>query len=124
MSSTNPYTDFSKMFEPVQKLVELNISKFDQAVANQTVASKTFIEQAEAQIKSATEVQSYDALVAFMKEQTEIAKNNMEQMIADSKTATEEVVAYSQEVQKILSESVDMAKPAASTKKSAGKKVA
>lgn len=124
MSSTNPYTDFSKMFEPVQKLVELNISKFDQAVANQTAASKAFIEQAEAQIKSATEIKSYDALVAFMKEQTEVAKHNMEQLIADSKTATEEVVAYSQEVQKILSESVDMGKPAASTKKAAGKKVA
>jgi len=112
------------MFEPVQKLVELNVAKFDQAVASQTAASKSFIEQAEAQIKSATEIQSYDALVAFMKEQTEVAKTNMEQLIAESKTATEEVVAYSQEVQKILSESVDAAKPVAPAKESTSKKVA
>ena len=122
MSNTYPCPDLSKMFEPVQKLVELNVAKFDKVVASQTAASKSFIEQAEAQIKSATEIQSYDALVAFMKEQAEVAKTNMEHLIADSKTATEEMVAYSQEVQKILNESVDAVKPAASAKKPASKK--
>ena len=124
MTTANPYADFSKMFEPVQKLVDLNVAKFDEVVAAQTAASKSFVEQAEAQFKTASGIKGSEEMAAFLKEQTEVAKENMEKLIADSKNATEEMIAYSQEVQKILSESVETIKPAAPAKKSTAKKTA
>jgi len=124
MTTAYPYADFSKMFEPVQKLVDLNVAKFDEVVAAQTAASKSFVEQAEAQFKTASEIKGYEGMAAFLKEQTETAKENMEKLIADSKTATEEMIAYSQEVQKILSESVATIKPEAPVKKATAKKSA
>lgn len=124
MTNAYPYADFSKIFEPVQKLVDLNVAKFDEVVAAQTAASKSFVEQAEAQFKTASEIKGYEGMSDFLKEQTEIAKENMEKLIADSKMATEEMIAYSQEVQKILSENVETVKPESPAKKASAKKTA
>ena len=124
MTTAYPYMNFSKMFEPIQKLVELNVARFDDVIAAQTATTKKFIEQADAQYKAASEINDYEGLASFLKEQSEVAKQNMEKLIADGKTATEEMAVYSQEVQKILSESIDAIKPEAPVKKSSAKKAA
>ena len=120
---TNLFTnaDFTNMFEPVQKLVDLNISKFEAIVEAQTAATKSFVEQSEATIKAASEVKDYDGLAAFMQEQTKTAQTNMEKMIADSKSVAEEMIAYSREIQQIVGETVEASKPA---KKPTAKKAA
>lgn len=118
MSNEIPYTKLSKLYEPVQKLIDLNLEKFQSAVTAQSQATKEFIEQADARILAASEIKDFDALAAFIKEQTEIARTSMEKMIEESKTATDQVVAYGNEVQKILNDSLSsMASYEPSTKK-------
>lgn len=106
MSTELPYTKLSKVYEPVQKLIDLNLQKFQAAVTAQSEATKSFVELADARIKAASEIKDFDALAAFVKEQAEIARTNMEKLIAESKLASDEVVAYGNEVQKILNESL------------------
>lgn len=106
MSTELPYTKLSKMYEPIQKLIDLNLQKFQSAVTAQSEATKTFVEQADARIKAASEIKDFDALAAFIKEQVEIARSNMEKLIEESKSATDQVMAYGNEVQKILNESL------------------
>ncbi len=106
MSTELPYTKLSKVYEPIQKLIDLNLQKFQAAVTAQSEATKNFVELADARIKAASEIKDFDALAAFIKEQAEIARNNMEKLIEESKSASDEVVAYGNEVRKILNESL------------------
>ena len=106
MTSEIPYANLSKMYEPIQKLIDLNLQQFQSAVSAQSAATKNFVEQTDARIKAATEIKDFDALAVFVKEQAEIARSNMEKLIEESKLATDQVVAYGNEVQKILNESL------------------
>lgn len=106
MTKELPYTKLAKIYEPIQKLIDLNLQKFQAAVTAQSEATKNFAEQTDARIKAASEIKDFDALAAFLKEQAEIARTTMEKLIADSKATSDEVVAYSNEVQKILNESL------------------
>jgi hypothetical protein len=106
MTSELPYTTLSKVYEPIQKLIDLNLEKFQAAVTAQSEATKKFVEQTDSRIKAASQIKDFDALTAFIKEQAEITRDTMEKLIAESKAATDEVVAYSNEVQKILNESL------------------
>lgn len=122
MTNNIPTVDFSKMYEPIQKLIDLNINKFQETVAAQSEATKNFVDQTDARIKTATEIKDFDALASFMKEQTDIARTNMEKLVADSKMATEEVVAYGNEVQKILNDSFSSSATTAQPAKKSAKK--
>ena len=114
-------TDYSKMFEPVQKMIDLNMSKFEAAVEAQKAATKNFVELTEARVKDASEIKDFDGLASFMNEQVKISQSNLETMVADSKTAVDEVVTYGNEVQAILNDSLKADKTA---KKSTAKKAA
>ncbi len=121
MTKVFPDADLSKMYEPVQKLVDLNLTKFQSTIEAQTEATKSFVEQTDERLKAASDVKDFDALATFLKEQSEIARTNMERMIADSKSVSEEIVSYGTEVQKIMAETftsaADTAKPAKRTTK-------
>jgi phasin family protein len=106
MTTELPYTKLSKVYEPIQKLIDLNLQKFQSAVTAQSEATKNFVELADARIKAASEIKDFDALAAFIKEQAEIARTNIEKLIEESKSATDQAVAYGNEVQKILNESL------------------
>ncbi|MGH8500366.1 MAG: phasin family protein [Methylococcales bacterium] len=127
MTTEFPYTNMSKAYEPIQKLIDLNLQKFQAAVTAQSLATKTFVELADARVKAASEIKDFDALAAFIKEQAEIARDTMEKLISESKSTTDEVVAYGNEVQKILNESLSsmtMEKPIDETKSTTDKVVA
>ncbi|MGH8476026.1 MAG: phasin family protein [Methylococcales bacterium] len=106
MSTELPYATLSKVYEPIQKLIDLNLEKFQAAVSAQSEATKNFVELADVRIKAASEIKDFDALAAFIKEMTDIASSTMEKLVAESKSATDQVVAYGNEVQKILNESL------------------
>ena len=122
MTNQFPYTNLARIYEPIQKLIDLNLQKFQSAVSAQSAATKSFVEQTDARIKAASEIKDFDALASFIKEQAEIARGNMEKLIEESKLATDEVVAYGNEVQKILNESLSsMTAPEPPVKKTAKK---
>lgn len=106
MTNVFPTADFSKMYEPVTKLIELNLAKFQSTVEAQTAMTRSYIEQADTRLKAATEIKDFDALATFMKEQNELARSNMEKMVEDSKSALEEVVSYGNELQTIFKDGV------------------
>ncbi len=106
MTKELPYTKLSKIYEPIQKLIDLNLQKFQAAAAAQSEATKSFVTQTDARIRAASEIKDFDTLAAFLKEQAEIARDTMEKLIAESKAASDEIVAYGNEVQKILNDSL------------------
>lgn len=124
MTSELPFTKLSKIYEPIQKLIDLNLQKFQSAVSVQSEATRNFVEQTDARIKAASEIKDFDALASFIKEQAEIARGNMEKLIAESKAATDEVVAYGNEVQKILNESLASVTPTEQPAKKPGRRAA
>ena len=119
--------DFTKAFESMQKIADLNVAKIEAAVEAQKAATQGLVELTEARVKAATEIKDYDGFVAFVKEQSELAQTSVEKLIEDSKGAVEDAQAYGEEVQKILGEVAEApAKPAAkpAVKKAAAKKAA
>lgn len=105
-----PSFDFQKALAPFQKLVDLNVSKIESAVEAQKAAAKGLVELTEARVKAASEIKDVDSFNAFVKEQAELAQSNAKKMIEDSKAAAEEAKAYGEEVQKIITESIEEAK--------------
>jgi len=116
-----PVADFSVFSAPIEKLVALNVSKFEAAVEAQTAAAQELIALAEARTKALAEVKDFDGFSSFLKAQSELAQENVKKSIEDSKTALEEAKAYGEEVQKIMTESLEVATKAA---KKAAKKAA
>ncbi len=112
MLNNIPTVDFSAFTAPMQKLVELNVAKFESAVAAQQDAAKALVELTETRAKAAAEIKDVDGFVSFFKEQAELAQENATKLAEDSKTAVQEAQAYGEEVQKILTESTDAVKDA------------
>jgi len=116
-----PIADFSVFSDPIEKLTALNLSKFEAAVAAQTSAAQDLIALTEARTKALSEVKDFNGFSSFLKAQGELAQSNITKSIEDSKAAVEEAKAYGEEVQKILTESLEVATKAA---KKTAKKVA
>ena len=112
-----PVADFSVFTAPIEKLVALNTAKFEAAVATQTAAAKELVALAESRTKALSEVKDFDGYSAFLKAQGELAQSSINKSITDSQAAVEEAKAYGEEVQKIMTESLEVATKAA--KKSA-----
>ncbi len=102
--------DLTALTNPMQKLIDLNVAKIEAAVEAQQAAAKNLVELTEARAKAAAEIKDYEDLLAFMKEQAELAQSNVEKLTAESKAAVEEARAYGEEVQKIMKESIDSVK--------------
>ncbi|RLA20990.1 MAG: phasin family protein [Gammaproteobacteria bacterium] len=105
-----PSFDFQKALAPFQKLVELNVAKIEAAVEAQKAATKDLVALTEARVKAASGIKDADSFSAFVKEQADIAKTNATKIVEDSKVAAEEAKAYGEEVQKIITESIEEAK--------------
>jgi phasin family protein len=105
-----PSFDFQKALAPFQKLVELNVAKIEAAVEAQKAATKDLVELTEARVKAVSSIKDSDSFSAFVKEQAELAQTNASKIIEDSKVAAEEAKAYGEEVQKIITESIEEAK--------------
>ncbi len=108
-----PVADFSVFSAPIEKLVALNVSKFEAAVEAQTAAAQELVALTESRTKALSEVKDFDGYANFLKAQGELAQSSMTKTINDSKVAVEEAKAYSEEVQKIMTESLDVASKAA-----------
>lgn len=114
--------DFTKAFESMQKIAGLNVAKIEAAIEMQKSATQSLVELTEARVKAASEIKDYDGFVSFVKVQSELAQSSVEKLIEDSKGAVEEAQVYGEEVQKILGEVTETAKPVAkrvATKKAA-----
>ncbi len=116
-----PVADFSVFSAPIEKLIALNTAQFEAAVATQTAAAKELVAVTESRAKALSEVKDFDGYSAFLKTQGELAQVSMNKSISDSQSAVEEAKAYGEEVQKIMTESLEVATKAA---KKAAKKVA
>jgi phasin family protein len=118
--------DFTKIFESMQKIADLNIAKIEAAVEAQKAATQSLVELTEARVKAVSEIKDYDGFAAFVKDQSELTKSSVEQMIEDSKGAVEDAQSYGEEVKKILSEVTEVAAPVAApvAKKAAAKPAA
>ncbi len=114
--------DFTKAFESMQKIADLNVAKIEAAIEMQKSATQSLVELTEARVKAASEIKDYDGFVSFVKVQSELTQSSVEKLIEDSKGAVEEAQVYGEEVQKILGEVTETAKPVA--KKVATKKAA
>lgn len=113
MTNLFPNADLSKNLELSMKLVDLNLANFSKIVEAQTAATTSFVELTAARVKAASEVKDYNDLMSFTQEQTEIMQSNMEKLIADCKSTTEDTMTYGKEVQQILNQSMKPVKPAA-----------
>jgi phasin family protein len=105
-----PAFDFQKALAPFQKLIELNVAKIEAAVEAQKSATQGLVALTEERVKAASSIKDADSFSAFVKEQAEIAQTNASKMIEDSKVAADEAKAYGEEVQKIITESIEEAK--------------
>lgn len=116
-----PVADFSVFSAPIEKLIALNTAKFEAAVATQTAAAQELVALTEARAKALSEVKDFDGYSTFLKAQGELAQTSLTKSISDSQSAVEEAKAYGEEVQKIMTESIEVATKAA---KKAAKKAA
>lgn len=107
MTNVFPSTDLSKSLELSMKLVEFNVAKFATIINAQTTATSSFVELTTTRIKAATEVKDYDGLMSFTQEQTKVMQSNVEKLIADCNSMTEDTIAYGKEVQGILNQSIN-----------------
>jgi len=108
-----PVVDFSVFSAPIEKLIALNTAKFEAAVATQTAAANELVALTEARTKALSEVKDFDDYSAFLKAQGELAQTSITKSISDSQAAVEEAKAYGEEVQKIMTESYEVATKAA-----------
>ena len=112
MTNLFPSADLSKGLELTMKLVDLNVAKLTTIAKAQTAAASSFVELATTHVKTAAEVKDYDGLMGFTQEQTKIMQSNMEKLITDCKSTAEDTIAYGQEVQQILDQSMKPVKRA------------
>ncbi len=108
-------TDFSALGAPVQKLIDLNTATMTKAFELQQAAAEKQIAQSQASLKAALEIKDADGLTAFVTEQSEIAKTNLEALTAEAQVSVENSKAYFAEVQAILTEGKDAVVKAAAT---------
>ncbi len=96
--------DFSAFGAPVQKLIDLNTATVSKAFELQQAAAEKQIAQSQASFKAALEIKDVEGFTAFVTEQSEIAKANLETLQGDVQAAAESTKAYFAEVQAILTE--------------------
>ena len=107
MTNVFPSIDLSKSLELSMQLVDLNVAKFTTMVEAQTAATSSFVDLATTRIKAAADIKDYEDLMGFTQEQTEITHSNVENLIADCNSMTEDTMAYGKEVQEILTQSMN-----------------
>lgn len=100
-------TDFTAFTAPMEKLISLNVSKFETAVEKQTAAAKELVELTEARTKAMAEIRDYDGMTKFLNDQNKLVQSSIAKAIEDSKNAIEEAKAYGEEVKKIFTESFE-----------------
>lgn len=108
-----PMTEMSVFTAPIEKMMSLNVAKFEAAVEKQTAAAKELAELAEARTKAFTEIKDFDGFSAFMKDQSTLAKDYMSKAVTESKETMDEAKAYGEEVKKIYTDYMDSVFPAA-----------
>lgn len=99
-----PIADLTAFSAPIEKLVALNVSKFEAAVEAQTAAAKELVELTNARVKALSEIKNVEGYTSFLKEQSELAQSSIAKAISDSKSSVEEAKAYGEEVKKIIEE--------------------
>lgn len=108
MFNNIPAADFSAFTAPVQKIIDLNTATATKAFELQKAAAEKQIAQSQAAFKAALEIKDPEGFNAFVAEQSELAKANLEAMKAESQAAVESAKAYFTEVQAILNETKDL----------------
>ncbi len=108
-----PMTDMSVFTAPFEKMMSLNVAKFEEAIEKQTAVAKELAELTEARTKAFTEIKDPEGLTAFMKDQSALAKDYLSKSVSDSKAAVEEAKSYGEELKKIYTDYMESVFPAA-----------
>ena len=105
MFTNIPAVDFSLFTAPVQKIVDLNIATISKAVEEQQAATMSLISASKERASIAFGIKDVEGLVAFSKEQAEIAKASADDLAEKSQASAKNAEAYFKAVQVIVTES-------------------
>ncbi len=96
--------DYKEAINPVEKLIEMNVSQVKKMVEAQQQSTQDYMELAKSRMEAAANIKDPATLSTFFKEQMELSQNNYEKMVTDSQSLVDEVQSYSEEVRKLLGE--------------------
>jgi len=117
--------DFSAFSAPIQQIAELNTAIFNKAFSAQQAAAQNLLTLSQARATAAMEINDVEGFVAFVSEQSDIAKSSTQELVESTLVGAKEAEAYFAQIQAIVSKSQETAvKTAPAALKSVAKKAA